>query len=56
MLLRADLVEGHTDAGALASGQVVGLIDSLPTVEKLVTSVVEQAEKTLRRTSEAFSC
>ena len=56
MLLRAGLVEGRTDAGVLASGQVVGMIDTLPTVEEIVTSTVEQAEETFRRLSEEFSC
>ena len=32
MMLRAGLVEGDTDAGVLASGQVVGVIDDLPIV------------------------
>lgn len=36
MLLRAGLVEGRTDAGVLASGQVVGLIDGQPTVADIV--------------------
>jgi len=30
MLLRAGLVQGRTDAGVLASGQVVGLLHDLP--------------------------
>ncbi len=49
-LLRAGLVEGDTDAGVLASGQVVGLIDDLPTCEELVDRVVAQATECLRRT------
>ncbi len=32
MLLRAGLVEGRLDGGVLSSGQVVGVIDDLPTV------------------------
>ena len=32
MMLRAGLVEGDTDAGVLACGQVVGVIDDLPTL------------------------
>ncbi len=45
MLLRAGLVEGDTDAGVLASGQVVGMLDDLPTVAELIESVVSEAEK-----------
>jgi NAD(P)H-dependent flavin oxidoreductase YrpB (nitropropane dioxygenase family) len=43
MLLRAGLVEGRTDAGVLASGQVVGVIDDLPTCEELIDRVVTDA-------------
>jgi NAD(P)H-dependent flavin oxidoreductase YrpB (nitropropane dioxygenase family) len=48
MLLRAGLVEGRTDAGVLASGQVVGMLHDLPTVAEIVTSTVGQAEERLR--------
>ncbi|MEQ0559799.1 nitronate monooxygenase [Amycolatopsis sp. NEAU-NG30] len=48
MLLRAGLVEGRTDAGVLASGQVVGLLDDLPTVAEIVAGTVGQAEERLR--------
>ena len=47
MLLRSGLVEGHTDAAVLASGQVVGMLDDLPTVAELVTDIVHDAEKIL---------
>ncbi|RBM15624.1 2-nitropropane dioxygenase [Prauserella sp. PE36] len=47
MLLRSGLVEGRTDAGVLASGQVVGLLDDLPTVAELVDRVVADAEAIL---------
>ena len=43
MLLKAGLVEGRTDAGVLASGQVVGVIDDLPTCEELIDRVVTDA-------------
>jgi NAD(P)H-dependent flavin oxidoreductase YrpB (nitropropane dioxygenase family) len=49
MMLRAGLVEGDTDAGVLASGQVVGVIDDLPSCEELVERVVTQAVEELRR-------
>ncbi|WP_442815707.1 NAD(P)H-dependent flavin oxidoreductase [Streptomyces sp. NBC_01795] len=43
MLLRAAMVEGRTDAGVMASGQVAGLIADLPTVAELVAATVGQA-------------
>jgi NAD(P)H-dependent flavin oxidoreductase YrpB (nitropropane dioxygenase family) len=44
MLLRAGLVEGNTQAGVLASGQVVGMIDDLPSCRDLVEGIVAEAE------------
>jgi len=49
MLLRAGLVEGRTDAGVLASGQVAGLLDDLPTCEELITTIIRDAEKAIDR-------
>lgn len=49
MLLRSGLVEGRTDAGVLASGQVVGMLDDLPTVAELIDRIVTDAADTLRR-------
>jgi NAD(P)H-dependent flavin oxidoreductase YrpB (nitropropane dioxygenase family) len=43
MLLRAGLVEGDLVAGMLASGQVVGVIDDLPSCEQLVDRIIAQA-------------
>ncbi|MBO9520872.1 MAG: nitronate monooxygenase [Nocardioidaceae bacterium] len=51
MMLRAGLVEGDPTAGVLASGQVVGVIDDLPTCEELIDRVVTQAATSLRRTA-----
>src|SRR4051794_4357248 len=51
MMLRAGLVEGDTSAGVLASGQVVGVIDDLPTCEELLDRVVTEAACCLRRAS-----
>jgi NAD(P)H-dependent flavin oxidoreductase YrpB (nitropropane dioxygenase family) len=51
MMLRAGLVEGDTGAGVLASGQVVGVIDDLPTCEELIDRIVTQAAAELRRAS-----
>jgi NAD(P)H-dependent flavin oxidoreductase YrpB (nitropropane dioxygenase family) len=49
MLLRAGLVDGRTDAGVLASGQVVGVLDDLPGCAELITAVVDQAATVLNR-------
>jgi NAD(P)H-dependent flavin oxidoreductase YrpB (nitropropane dioxygenase family) len=43
MLLKAGLVDGDTRAGMLASGQVVGMIDDLPSCEALVDRIVAEA-------------
>ncbi|MCX4093459.1 NAD(P)H-dependent flavin oxidoreductase [Nocardia sp. alder85J] len=43
MLLKAGLVEGNTDAGVLAAGQVTGIIDDLPTVTDLIDRIVTDA-------------
>jgi NAD(P)H-dependent flavin oxidoreductase YrpB (nitropropane dioxygenase family) len=48
MLLKAGLVEGNTDAGVLASGQVAGILDDLPTCADLVESIVSDAVKHLQ--------
>ncbi|MGH3467307.1 MAG: NAD(P)H-dependent flavin oxidoreductase [Thermocrispum sp.] len=47
MLLRAGLVDGSTDAGVLASGQVVGLLDDVPSVGELIDRMVRDAEARL---------
>lgn len=49
MMLRAGLVEGDTSAGVLAAGQVVGVLDDLPTCEELIDRVVTEAADCLRR-------
>ncbi|MDP3968137.1 MAG: nitronate monooxygenase [Nocardioides sp.] len=51
MMLKSGLVEGDTDAGVLASGQVVGVLDDLPSCEELIGRVVTEAATELRRTS-----
>ncbi len=50
-MLRSGLVDGDTSAGVLAAGQVVGVIDDLPTCEELIDRVVTEAAACLRRTS-----
>ena len=49
MLLKAGLVDGDTHAGMLAAGQVVGMIDDLPSCEELVDRIVRDAAVQLRR-------
>jgi NAD(P)H-dependent flavin oxidoreductase YrpB (nitropropane dioxygenase family) len=49
MLLRAAMVDGRTDMGVMAAGQVVGLIDDLPTCEELVSRIVREAHEVLAR-------
>lgn len=48
-MLRAGLVEGDTSAGVLASGQVVGLLEDLPSCEELIDRVVAEAVSCLTR-------
>jgi NAD(P)H-dependent flavin oxidoreductase YrpB (nitropropane dioxygenase family) len=48
MLLKAGLVEGNTDAGVLASGQVAGIVEDLPTCAELVETIVNDAIKHLQ--------
>ena len=49
MMLRAAMVEGDLRFGVMASGQVVGLIEDLPTVAELISRIVREAEETLGR-------
>ncbi len=48
MLLRAAMVDGRTDAGVMASGQVAALIEDLPSVAELVGRIVAEAEGCVR--------
>jgi NAD(P)H-dependent flavin oxidoreductase YrpB (nitropropane dioxygenase family) len=48
MMLKAGLVDGDTSAGVLAAGQVVGVLDDLPTCEQLLDRVVTEAAACLR--------
>ncbi len=49
MMTKAALVEGRTDVGVLPTGQVVGVIDALPTVVEIVAAIVTEANATLER-------
>ncbi len=47
VLLRAAMVDGRADLGVMASGQVVGVIDDLPSCAELVRRVAAEAEERL---------
>ncbi|MBX6722187.1 MAG: nitronate monooxygenase, partial [Dactylosporangium sp.] len=49
ILYRAALLEGRTDVGVMASGQVVGLIDDIPSCEELLQRMVREANAVLER-------
>jgi NAD(P)H-dependent flavin oxidoreductase YrpB (nitropropane dioxygenase family) len=49
ILTKATLVDGELDAGILPTGQVVGVIDDLPTAAEVVTRIIAEAETTLDR-------
>lgn len=45
MLLRSAMVDGRTDVGVMASGQVAGVIDDLPSCAELVDRVMAEARE-----------
>jgi NAD(P)H-dependent flavin oxidoreductase YrpB (nitropropane dioxygenase family) len=47
MLLKASLVDGRTDLGVMASGQVAGVIEDLPSCAQLVGRLMKEAKRTL---------
>ncbi|MFJ7253483.1 NAD(P)H-dependent flavin oxidoreductase [Streptomyces sp. NPDC098085] len=47
MLLKASMVDGRTDLGVMASGQVAGLIEDLPSCAELVDRVMAEAHAAL---------
>ncbi len=49
MLTKAALVDGRLDTGVLPTGQVVGVVDELPTVATIVERVMNEATETLSR-------
>jgi NAD(P)H-dependent flavin oxidoreductase YrpB (nitropropane dioxygenase family) len=49
MLLKAAMVDGRPDLGVMASGQVVGMIDDLPSCAELVERIIAEAEEVLSR-------
>ena len=51
MLLRASMVDGNTEAGVMASGQVAGIVTDLPSCAELIESIVRDAVKHLQAAS-----
>jgi NAD(P)H-dependent flavin oxidoreductase YrpB (nitropropane dioxygenase family) len=49
MMTKAALVEGRTDVGVLPTGQVVGVIEEIPSVAEVVGAIVTEANATLTR-------
>ncbi|MEV0352556.1 nitronate monooxygenase [Nonomuraea sp. NPDC050680] len=49
VLLRAAMVEGRADLGVMASGQVVGVLDDLPSCQELIDRVMSEAATVLDR-------
>jgi len=49
MLLKTAMVDGRPDLGVMSSGQVVGVIDDLPTVAALIDRIIQEAEAVLKR-------
>ncbi len=49
MMTKAALVDGRTDVGVLPTGQVVGVIEELPTVAEIIGAIVLEANATLAR-------
>ncbi|MGP3981662.1 NAD(P)H-dependent flavin oxidoreductase [Streptomyces sp. KR80] len=49
MMLKASMVDGRTDLGVMASGQVVGLIDDLPSCAELIERIMAEASGVLER-------
>lgn len=49
MLLKAAMVDGRPDLGVMASGQVVGVLDDLPSCAELLDRIVRDASDTLAR-------
>jgi len=49
MLTRASMVDGRIEVGILPTGQVVGVIEELPTVAEVLDGIMHEAEETLAR-------
>jgi NAD(P)H-dependent flavin oxidoreductase YrpB (nitropropane dioxygenase family) len=51
VMTKAALVDGRTDVGVLPTGQVVGLIESWPSVAEIIETVMREADDVLQRWS-----
>jgi NAD(P)H-dependent flavin oxidoreductase YrpB (nitropropane dioxygenase family) len=49
MMLRSSMVDGRVDLGTLASGQVAGVIDDLPSCAELLARIITEASAVLAR-------
>jgi NAD(P)H-dependent flavin oxidoreductase YrpB (nitropropane dioxygenase family) len=49
MLLKAAMVDGRPDLGVMAAGQVVGLIDDIPSCAELIERIMAEARDCLAR-------
>ncbi|KOV77088.1 MULTISPECIES: NAD(P)H-dependent flavin oxidoreductase [unclassified Streptomyces] len=47
MLVKSAMVDGRTDLGVMAAGQVAGVIDDLPSCAELVERIMKEAEEVL---------
>ncbi len=54
MLLKAAMVDGRPDLGVMAAGQVVGVIDDVPSCAELIERVMAQAWECLARLSQQY--
>jgi NAD(P)H-dependent flavin oxidoreductase YrpB (nitropropane dioxygenase family) len=51
-MLRAAMVQGRPEYGVMATGQVAGVIDDLPSCAELIGRIVAQAQEVLGRLAE----
>ena len=49
MMTKATMVDGKADVGIFPTGQVTGQIQHLPTVDELISEIVDEAERILER-------
>jgi len=49
MLLKSAMVDGRPDLGVMAAGQVVGLIDDVPSCAELISRIMADAHDCLAR-------
>jgi NAD(P)H-dependent flavin oxidoreductase YrpB (nitropropane dioxygenase family) len=49
MMLKSSMIDGRVDLGTLASGQVAGRIDDLPSCKELIDRIMDEANDVLAR-------